>query len=226
MGSSTATASEPLRERATLERARRVHAESGWRGLWFGALALTAYRRVTLIERCLDRPVEPAHPAIPVDTGVLAASDEGAYNALRPESPPGVFRRRLELGEVCMGSWHDGRLLAAGWLVMARAPVPYLGLELPLGREDAWSYDGFTHPELRRRGIGTARLAGLLREASALGARRVLAAVLPENRDAFGPTTRTGWRTIATVRAVRVRPGPWTIVPPRHTPNGPVRGSR
>ena len=226
MASSTVTAPEPLRERATLERARRVHAESGWRGLWFGALALTAYRRVTLIERCLDRPVEPAHPAIPVDTGALAPSDEGAYNALRPQSPPGLFRQRLELEEVCIGAWHDGRLLAAGWLVMDRAPVPYLGLELPLGRKDAWSYDGFTHPELRRRGIGTARLAGLLQEASALGARRVLAAVLPENHDAFGPTTRTGWRTIATVRAVRVRPWSWTIIPPRPTRNGPARRLR
>jgi GNAT superfamily N-acetyltransferase len=225
MASTTATASEPLRERATLERARRVHAESGWRGLLFGALAVTAYRRVTLIERCLDRPVEPAHPRIPVDTGALAPSDEGAYNALRPESPRGRFRQRLELGEVCIGSWHEGRLLAAGWLVMDRAPVPYLGLELPLGRDDAWSYDGFTQPELRRRGIGTARLAGLLQEASARGARRVLAAVLPENRDAFGPTNRTGWRTIATVRAVRMRPGSWTIVAPRPPLNGPARRS-
>jgi GNAT superfamily N-acetyltransferase len=214
---------QPFRIRATLDRARRVREESGWRGLWFGALAITAYRRLTLIERGLDRPVEPARPAMPLDTGALGPSHEGAYHALRPESPPGLFRQRLDLGEVCIGAWSDGRLLAAGWLVSDRAPVPYLGKELPLESEDAWSYDGFTHPALRRRGIGTARLARLLEEASALGARRVLAAVLPENRDAFGPTDRTGWRPIATVRAVRLRPESWTILSPRFARDGRAR---
>jgi GNAT superfamily N-acetyltransferase len=192
------------------ERAGAVYAQSGWSGVWFGALAVTAYRRLTIVERRLDLRIENLEESQPIDTRLLGPADEDEFNALRRDAPPGQFRERLDRGEICVGAWSEGRLAASGWLVIARAPIPYLGTELALGSAHAWAYGGFTDPALRSLGIGTARLTRLLEEASALGAERVSAALLPENRAAVAPFRRTGWSTVGAIRAFRASRS-WTV---------------
>jgi GNAT superfamily N-acetyltransferase len=208
-GRGIATAPGSLRERV-----RAVYAQSGWTGVWFGALAVTAYRRLMIVERRLDHPIADPQESQPIATRTLEAADEDAFNALRRDASQGLFRERLDRGETCVGAWYEGRLAAAGWLVIARAPIPYLGTELALAPPNAWAYDGFTNPDLRSLGIGTARLTCLLNEASARGARRVSAALLPENRAAAATFRQTGWRTVGAIRALRTSRSSWTVLSP------------
>ena len=188
-----------------------MHRDSGWRGIWFGAMAMTSYRWLALLERSLADPIVAPRGGSGMTVRILDAADADRYAALRPDTAPRVFADRLDRSEVCVGTFEHERLVAAGWLTLGHGPVPYLGHELALSEGVAWSYDGFTLPALRGRSVGTVRLAALLEAAEERGAQSILAAILPENRSAFGPVARTGWRRVGTLRAVRLPGGSWRM---------------
>jgi GNAT superfamily N-acetyltransferase len=187
------------------------------RRLFFGALAVTVYRRLTVYERDLAVrvPIDPETP--PASLGVLVASDLEDYARLRPDEPPEEAARRLARGERCFAARRDGDLVAMRWLSTERADVEYLGLSFSLGPGLAYAYDGFTDPRARGSGFGTLSGAHMGEQLRSEGYRAVLSTMLPENEAARHHLVRLGARPVGTVGCLRLGP---VRVPLRRLPPG------
>jgi hypothetical protein len=115
----------------------------------------------------------------------LLAADLDDYGELRPHGGRDVAERRLRLGHRCLGAWRGERLIAVYWLAPGEAPVPYLGVSIPLATGAWFAYDVFVAWEERNRG-----LHNLLRNEAFPLLRRedasaLVYAMLPENRGAL-----------------------------------------
>jgi hypothetical protein len=155
--------------------------EGGPRAFAWHVLAVAGVRRLNFY--CAD--IETEFPPLSV-SGVavraMRAGDVDAYRQMRPNAPLGEAERRLRHGDRCLTAWRGDRMVGAYWIGVREAPVPYLGVSIPL-RGGAWFvYDVFVVPKERNRG-----LHNLLRnEAFPLGRREgasaLVYAMLPENR--------------------------------------------
>jgi hypothetical protein len=183
----------------------------GARALLWQVLAYLGVRRLEIHCRQTDREtVTPVHAVPGVTVRALGPDDAPSHGALRPrpEIDAVEFRRRLRAGSRCFGAWRGRRLIAVHWLALGEAPLPYLGVLLPLGPGVCFDFEAYTAPEERRRGISNL-LAGAVRaEALASGKPQILSALLPENRVSVGIVTVRSSK-IGTVASLRV--GRWRL---------------
>ena len=196
--------------RRAVLRVSHVLARDGIRGLGIAILGATVYRRLLLMELSLDQPASAPSPTVSVEVDVLGRTDIDDYLDFRPEADPFEIRRRLDNGCLCFVARTDGRIVHAGWAVMTRAWVQYLGCELPLEQGDVYQFDSFTEPASRGKGLARTRITVMARHLRQQGHRRLLAAVLPENAAAFGPLQAVGYRTVGMLGMIRL--GPWRHV--------------
>lgn len=226
--------------RSAVRRARDVLYEQGPSGVAFGMLAHTFYRRLWIFELPLTSATP--EPSVPdrVEVTELDAAQLGALQGLRPsETPLDVMRTRMHQGHRCWVARIDGRVVAMQWAAAGTLPGPWLGVDLPLAPDESSSYDSFTAPSHRGRGLGVLLRAVMARALGANGHTRLLATVLPENLPAVKLVERLGYARIGTVRAftfgpvrrsaVRMAAGrrpPGQAAEPRPYPLGRQRGPR
>jgi GNAT superfamily N-acetyltransferase len=194
-----------LTPRAALARAVEVLRTEGVRALVSRAASETVYRRLALVERELENPLDVDVPS-GLEFGYLDERELDEYERLRPGERDRAAAR-LAAGHRCFGTWAAGRLVAVRWLATGSPHVEYLDLFLPLPPDAIYHYDTFTDPLQRRRGISAAthgRLFSVLREE---GFRCTVRAVLPENRAAVGDALRAGFRASGHIGYIRL--GPW-----------------
>jgi hypothetical protein len=158
---------------------------------------------------CADIETEFPPLAVPgVAVRAMRPGDVDAYRGLRPDAPHGEAQRRLRNGDRCLTAWRGDRMVGAYWLAVREAPVPYLGVSIPLHGGAWFVYDVFVAPQERNRG-----LHNLLRnEAFPLGrhegASALVYAMLPENR--AGLRLLGGFsRRLGTVLSIRI--GRWRL---------------
>jgi ribosomal protein S18 acetylase RimI-like enzyme len=177
----------------------------GPRGLWPRILGETVYRRLVLLEHPLDREPELRSAAVELTFGLVCDVDELACFRAWPGAE--VVRRRLDRGERCFAARHGERLAATAWVATGSVLIPYLGRTLELGDGDAFVYEAYTAPDLRRRGVAQALESRLTRLLRAEGRRRLLRTVLPENAAGVAMHAAFGNRPIGTIGYVKA--GPW-----------------
>jgi L-amino acid N-acyltransferase YncA len=193
----------------------RVVRDHGLRAAWFGILGEIGYRRVMLMERLLDGGI-PEIPTPPMTTVALLGPGEVAdYARLRPDLDATAVHRRLALGHQCFVVWHEGRIVHAGWAARDRATIEFLGTELRLAADEIYQYDSFTAPEFRGRNLAATRVTAMAREFSRAGYRRLIAAVVPENRVGFRPLEKAGYRLCGWVGVVTLLRWRWEFYRPR-----------
>jgi len=180
-------------------RAVVVAREEGLRSLAVKVLAATCYSRLVLFGRRLDDPIPDVDSRLELAYSLLSADDIDDYVRLVPGASAMQIRARLSQGQRCFAVRHDGRLVAVSWALTGRVHVPYLRASLRLERDEALIAEAYVAPELR--GLGVSSSAGRhrltwLRDA---GYRRVMAAILAENRLAFSPPERLGYERWGTV---------------------------
>jgi GNAT superfamily N-acetyltransferase len=188
---STAPGARRWTPAAAITRAVEILSTEGPRSLVFRALAKTFYRRLLVFEE---------------EVGELPAPPETEYERLRPGCASQA-KARLRAGDRCFGTWLDGELVAVRWIATGAPIVEYLDLPLPLADGEVYHYDSFTSPSHRRRGLSSvsqARVADALRRE---GRRRIVRAVLPENRAAVRDAEKAGFRRAGRIGFVRL--GPW-----------------
>jgi SAM-dependent methyltransferase/RimJ/RimL family protein N-acetyltransferase len=190
-----------------VQRAVVVLQTEGLRSLWFKALGETIYRRAVVLERSLDEPAPQADARLPVVFGRLQETEADEYAAFRPETDPAEVRRRLQAGEMCFVARHDGRLVHACWVATERAWIDCLDREIALAPGEAYIYESFTAPDFRGQNVAAARSAYMQQALREAGYRRTVAVVVPENKVAFRPIEKAGYRRVGALRTVRV--GPW-----------------
>lgn len=160
-----------------------------------------------LLERPLDDPI----PDLPLPPGVtvlpLRLADVPAYLAFRPDQAAAIIERRLGDGEWGFAAWRDGAIVMASWTSPQRARIDYLDWELALAPDEAYSYDLYTVPAFRGRGLASAARVSMLRDARERGCRRLFSALLPENTPGWRTPDTLGFRQIGWIGYVG--PAPW-----------------
>ena len=172
--------------RQIVQRAWQVVHTEGLVSLWFKILGECGYRRVVLFVRQFEG--QPAHvdTRLPVQLGRLQPDELDAYFALRPEADPDDIRHRLATGHICYTARSEGRLIHVCWITTGHAWIAYLDREIDLAPDDVYSYESFTAPEFRGSNIAAARSMYMQETLHAVGYRRAVAVVMPENRSAYG----------------------------------------
>jgi GNAT superfamily N-acetyltransferase len=179
--------------------------------LWFRGLARARiYRRLILVERPLSQPFPDVSASVPVSVSLLAAGEIDAYMAFRPDQSVGEVRRRLDEGQQCFAVWHDRRIIHAAWAATGRARIEYLSAEIALAPDEVYVYEVFTSPAFRGRSAAPTRVLKTVRYFRDRSYRRLLAAILPENRSSLHLGEKVGWDRIGVIGYVGF--GPWRHV--------------
>jgi ribosomal protein S18 acetylase RimI-like enzyme len=185
--------------RAVVRRFGEVARDEGPRALWFKVWGELCYRRLGLFELRLDGPLPSVAPRVPLEIAPLVDADLADYEQLRPGTDAGEKGPRLALGHSCFAARSDDRLVGTCWVARGSLWSSYLRTEVALAPDEALTYETYTWPEGRGKGIGAAlrvHVAGLL---AAEGCRRVLATVDPDNGPAIRLVEKLGYRRIGTV---------------------------
>jgi GNAT superfamily N-acetyltransferase len=174
------------------------------RSLWFRVLGRTVYRRLIVLERRLDEPIGGITAGIPAVVSILTDADVDRYAAFRPDTSPAEVRRRLDAGHRCFVVQHDGRIVHAGWAATTKPWVEYLGCEFPLAPGDVYQFNSYTAAAFRGLDLAGARVSWMAQYFRDAGARRLLAAVWPENARGFRPLEKVGYRAVGIIGTVRL----------------------
>lgn len=193
--------------RAALARAGELLREQGASTLWFKLLGETCYRRLGLFELALGDDLPAPPPNVALELGpYVAERDSAEYAALSPYSDHALTARRLGEGHSLHVARGDGVLLGACWVARGQLDSAYLGRRIPLAAGEALTYETYTAPAARGRGVGPALRAWVARELAASGCRRLLATVDPDNRPAIRLVEKLGYRRIGTLAVLAVGP--------------------
>lgn len=185
-----------------------VYRAQGARGVWFGALAWAGvYRRLELVELDLCRPPSPAPAAPTLDFGFLDHDELAAFARLSGSAGREVARARLERGDRCYVALEAGEIVSARWIASTRAWIAYLDRSIDLAPDVFYVYDAFTRAERRGEGVSAAASTRLARTLAAGGGRRLLAAVLRENRAGTRAYEKGGYQRVGRIGYLKL--GPW-----------------
>jgi GNAT superfamily N-acetyltransferase len=121
-----------------------------------------------------DRRPGPA-VSLPVAVAPLTTEDLDAYRRFRPDQSSDAVRARLARGDVCLATWHAGRIVQGMWVSMGRAHLPDLRCDLYLPPGTAYVRDVYTLPAYRGRGLASSAAARRLRSYPERGFRTVRA---------------------------------------------------
>jgi ribosomal protein S18 acetylase RimI-like enzyme len=188
--------------------------------------ALWTRGAVVVFEMHAARVRDRAAPVPGVAVRPLEPADLPAYAESQPSSAE-MVEARLRRGDRCVVAVEGDRVLGSRWATTSSADIPDLWLSFPVCPGVAYSYDAFTLPEARGRGIGAAVTAALFDRVVADGASRVVNAVLPDNRAGQG-LARGRSEALGTLRSNRL--GDWRLarcrIPPGYLgPPQPFKGN-
>lgn len=181
-------------------------------------LGETVYRRMIVMERPFDPPIDPVSPRVPVEFGPLELADVDEYLAFRPDADREETVHRLERRHVCYVARHDGRIATACWIATERVWVDYLGAWIRLKCGVGYLYELYTPPEYRAKNVARALFPEIFRYFREMRPLCVIAAFHPENRIQL-VFARLGFRPVATIGVVGV--GPWRKLFRRDVPGQP-----
>jgi GNAT superfamily N-acetyltransferase len=181
--------------------------QEGPRSFWFKLLSELGYRRLLLFERPLDEPVPDFAPSLAVEIARLAESELDEYLGFRPGTEPRDVIERLRSGEMCFVARREGRIVSGGWIAVQNRWIDYLGCAIDMAAGDAYSYDKFTLPDYRGHGIFNAVRTHHLRQLRAVGYRRAIVTVVPENKSSVRDIYKGGYRLCGMIGRIKI--GPW-----------------
>jgi SAM-dependent methyltransferase len=154
---------------------------NGIKDLWFKAVGEIGYRRALVRECLLDQPFAPVPARIPLEFGLLDAAAIDEYNAFRRGVDPNAARRQLEAGHRCFLARSDGRIVGSCWSANQNAWSMYLSREIPLAADEVYTYDAFTAPDARGKGVLPALVAHMHGVHRTMRMRREIGLTVPEN---------------------------------------------
>jgi GNAT superfamily N-acetyltransferase len=193
--------------RTAFSRFVEVAREEGARPLWFKVWGELCYRRLGLFELRLDSPVPQQPSRIPIAVAPLAVGQSAEYAALDPNSDPAEIGPRLAAGHSCFVARSGNEPVGSCWVAREALWSAYLRTNIELAGDEACTYETYTAPEARGRGVGPALRAEVARMLSEAGDRRLLATVHPENAPAIRLVEKLGYRRIGTIGYFGA--GPW-----------------
>ena len=179
-------------------RLAEVARDDGVGGLWVKLLGEAGYRRLGIHELLLSQQIQRPRTGADLSFRALRASDREV-----PGVDAGGRRRRVEAGHHCYLLLVDQSVVAACWVAEGSVPLPYLGGGVRLASGEACTYETWTDPAMRGRGIGAHLRLHVAAELRDDGFDRLLAMVYPENLPAVRMVEKLGYRRIGAATVVR-----------------------
>jgi GNAT superfamily N-acetyltransferase len=165
----------------------------------------TFYRRMNLMLRPFDEPIPEPRPKGKFVIREMTPSNKDALLEMLPERRK-VVDDRLRRGARCFLAWDDDRLAHARWVAADRVRIDYLERNLVLGPEDVYTFDSYTRPPYRGRGLAQAVGLHLLKIARDEGRRRAWSLPAVENAAGMRVLEAIGYRRTGILRYVRLGP--------------------
>lgn len=188
-------------------RAAEVLRTEGARSLWFRILGETVYRRAILIERLLHDPIAEQQAGVDVEVNLLTPGDLDEYLAHHPGSIASEICERFRQGQKCFVARHRNNIASTCWAATGTARIDYLNCEISLAEDEVYTYGSYTTARFRNLNIPAVRGNEMVLHFRERGYRRFVAILMPENKPAFGPIEKIGYRRIGTLGYVKL--GPW-----------------
>jgi GNAT superfamily N-acetyltransferase len=167
----------------------------------FQRLHTTIHRRVWILSKNLLRH-EAAVDVSGLHMRFLEPDMLDAYTAFRPDQREKASIRLRE-GHRAVLVCDGDRIVGAVWAATGRAYIPYLDRDILLDAREIYTYDAFTLPEYRRRGIATIRNSFLAPEYRRLGYDRAAAIVAFENHVGLRSAEAAGYERVGEFFCVR-----------------------
>ena len=187
-----------------IDRAFEILRLEGARVLWFRILGETVYRRMILFERRLQEPVAAAGCEVPITISRLRMDEVEQYAAFRAGVDLTEIRSRLEQGHQCWVACRQGAMVHAIWVATGSAWIRYLDCEIRLAPDEAYIYESYTAPAVRRLNVSAARADVMMRYFRDRSFIRLLALVMPENPAGIRATISAGYRRAGVIGRVNV----------------------
>ncbi len=166
----------------------------------------TFRRRMFLMHRALTEPIPEPQPKGGFTYQEATPETYEAYLAMLPNRRK-VFEARLRSGARCFMAW-DGDNVAHGyWMGVGRLRIDYLERDLVLKPGDVYTYDSFSPPAYRGRGLAQAVGLYVMRLARQEGYERAWCLPAVENKPGIRPVEAIGYRRVAELGCLRF--GPW-----------------
>lgn len=183
----------------------------GVRSLWLKLLGRSGvYRRLEVLELGLGAPHfrDGRGDLELLELGAGDESEIASLLALNPYSAlaaEGDAEARFARGHRCFLVRADDRPVASCW-VAPGVPVPlaYLGHDVPLATDEACTFETFTDPAARGRGIGPALRLHVAERVRAAGASRLLAMIDSGSPAAARMVEKLGYERIGFAAALRL----------------------
>jgi GNAT superfamily N-acetyltransferase len=179
----------------------------GLASLWYKVVGECCYRRLVILEH--DLPPEVQNMKLPghVEMRLLTLDDIDAYLDARPEGIRGDIRGRLQHGQICFTAWQEGSVVGAVWAATGQAYIEYVDCSIALDPDQVYVYNAFTRLSHRGQHIARERALFVAQYLQRAGYRKLLGAVMPENKAALRAPNDVGARHIGWLR--RYQFGPW-----------------
>lgn len=100
------------------------------------------------------------------------------------------YRRRLDEGMICYALWKGSQVTNFFWCSDHDVVDDILGVRIPVGSGEAYSFDAFTHVDYRHRGLFVALLIFHLHDLRKKGYSRILGCHNPRDLDFVYPRYR------------------------------------
>ena len=166
----------------------------------------TLHRRMYLMLRALDEPIPPPAPKGSFAFREMTDALKPAYLEMLPSRRP-LIEARLAGGARCFLAMDGDRLAHGYWMGIERVRIDYMEGDLLLPPDSVYTYDSYSPPAHRGRGLAQAVGLHVLGVARAEGRRRAWCLPAVENAPGIRPVEAIGYRRVAEIH--RFRLGPW-----------------
>jgi GNAT superfamily N-acetyltransferase/acyl carrier protein len=116
-----------------------------------------------------------------------------------------TFHKRLDAGYVCLGAWHDNRIVGIDWLTDEGYGCPSTGLHIHWPSESCYAMELYEHPAFVGKGVGLALIGYSLAVAKERGYREQVTMVLARNVRMLSAAVQLfGFEKVGEIETVRI----------------------
>lgn len=113
---------------------------------------------------------------------LILPQDLNLLEGFHPEKSAQTFRERFQRGDLCFAALDaNGKVAHTRWVTVEKTYIPEIGRYVVLPPGEAYFYDGYTQPDLRRRGIDGAMRGFIFKTMRAAGYRKIYSYVRGDN---------------------------------------------
>lgn len=202
------TPKEDKTQRWYLNRVRNALRYEGIRSLLLRSLAFLGYKCGIWVVGWYVKPipdfVKPVEINLPIEIEELAQTDIDDYLASCRVISSEVLQQRLSVGARCYVARYDDQVVSASWVATDHVLIDFIARDIKLNKSDVYVYDSYTSPSFRGQYIQAKMMAEIFTRYRAAGYQQVGVIIAPENTANIRSRTRSGFKRVAWIFAIKI----------------------